>query len=126
MSKIRLTESELIQIIKRVINEQSSYPMTETTQGGGTYTRSKPLNVPDDPYYYAYENGEVYTKKKTEVSFRKVTNPTINHNGDNKAWCAIYIKYGHILNMGDKPGEKYCQKYRNMFNQYIGKRVDLY
>jgi hypothetical protein len=126
MSKIRLTESELIQIIKRVINEQSSYPMTGTPQGGGAYTRGRPLNVPTDPYYYAYENGKVYTRKKTESSFREVTNPVVNKTGDNKAWCAIDIKYGHILNIPDNTGAKYCGKYTNMFSQYTGKRIDLY
>jgi hypothetical protein len=124
MSKIRLTESELIQIIKRVINEDEQWT-TRSVQSGGTYTRVRPLNVPDDPYYYAYEDGRVYTKKKTESSFREVTNPTLNRTGDNKAWCAIDIKYGHILGIPDNTGDKYCRNYRNMFSQYTGKRIDL-
>jgi len=121
MKKIRLTESELIQIIKRVINEQWT---SHSVQSGNIYTRNKPLNVPDDPYYYAYENGKVYTKKKTESSFKEVTNPTVNKTGDNKAWCTIDIKYGHILEIPDTVGEKYCRKYTNMFSQYTGKRID--
>ena len=123
MNKTRITESQLIQIIKRVINEQG---ISRSVQSGNIYTRSKPLNVPDDPYYYAYENGKVYTKKKTESSFREVTNPTVNKTGDNKAWCAIDIKYGHILEIPDLVGQNYCGKYTNMFSQYTGKRTDLY
>ena len=50
---IKITESQLKQMVKRMIMEQ---PTTSK------YTRENPLKPKNDPYEYAYEDNVLYTK----------------------------------------------------------------
>jgi len=108
--KLRLSESDLVRLIRKVINEQV------TKQ----YTKQNPLIIPNDPYVYAYETSPVnnlYAKLKTEKNPYKwgVVNPTSKQ----KAYCSIYYKYGHILEMPEQLQTRYCSNLnRDDYHQY--------
>jgi hypothetical protein len=108
--KLRLSESDLVRLIRKVINEQV------TRQ----YTRQNPLIIPNDPYVYAYETSPVnnlYAKLKTEKNPYKWR--AVNPNTKQKAYCSIYYKYGHILEMPEQLQTRYCSNLnRDSYQQY--------
>jgi hypothetical protein len=110
--KLILSESDLIRLIRKVLNEQNKIQ----------YTRENPLIIPSDPYVYAYETDPVnnlYFKLKTEQNQYKwgVVNPTSKQ----KAYCSIYYKYGHILEMPEQLETSYCSNLnRDSYQQYSG------
>jgi len=108
--KLRLSESDLVRLVKKVLTEQ------ETIQ----YKRENPLVIPNDPYVYAYETSPVnnlYTKLKTETNPYKWN--VVNPNSKQKAFCSIYYKYGHILEMPEQLQNRYCSNInKDDYSQY--------
>ena len=108
--KLRLSESDLVRLIRKVINEQV------TKQ----YTKQNPLIIPNDPYVYAYETSPVnnlYVKLKSEKNPYKWG--AVNPDTKQKAYCSIYYKYGHILGMPEQIQARYCSNLnRDSYQQY--------
>ena len=70
--KLRLSESDLVRLIRKVINEDGfgsdSFVVLKNT-------RQNPLDIPNDPYLYANEGDNYYVTKKTNpTDWRLVTN----------------------------------------------------
>jgi len=106
MKKIRLTESELIQIIKRIVNEQA------TT----VYTKNNPFKPNKDSYEYAFEEGVIYTKKKNSPNWIML-NP--NNNANHKTYfCAIDKAYGKQLGIDPGLAKDLCAEFPIKFSGY--------
>lgn len=143
---IRLTESNLIKLIQKIVSEQVREKESDSTILGDRaeeyykmypehryepfehkYSQAKPLIIPNDPYVYTYNfvgtdwAGNVYklyTKLKTENKYKwREVNPVDNQ----KEYCTIYYKYGHILEMLEKVETSYCSNInRNNIPKYMG------
>ena len=112
--KLRLSESDLVRLIRKVINEQQ-YGTTPTTSGTSRYkyTRSNPLKIPKDPYIYAYEGSNDFTPllfvKNIERGDREWIDIDKTNRADTKKfYYSICDKYGHLLGMqcANRHGEK--------------------
>jgi hypothetical protein len=75
MKKLRLTESNLVRLIRKVINEDG--------MGSENFlvlknTRQNPLDRPNDPYLYANEGDKYYVAKKNDpTNWTLVTNTNV-------------------------------------------------
>jgi hypothetical protein len=95
---IQITESQLKQMVKRMIMEQPTV---------SKYTRDNPLKPKNDPFEYAYENNVLYTKKKGETDWREISRENLGDNYKfDSAIGAIKNKFGKELGMSNLPDEE--------------------
>jgi hypothetical protein len=132
---LRLTESDLVKLIQKVVSEQidydkeyyEKYPQHKEEIAENKYPRERPLIIPNDPNVYSYVFSgsdaagyvySLYTKLKTE---NKWTWRRVNPVDNQKAYCSIYYKYGDILGMPEKTQTSYCSNInRNAIPKYTG------
>lgn len=107
---LRLTESDLVRLIRKVINEQQ-YDTRPTTNGTSRYkyTRSNPLKIPKDPYIYAYEGpGLLFVKNIERGDTEWIDIDKTNRAVTKKFIYSVCDKYGYLLGMqcANRQGEK--------------------
>ena len=117
---LRLTESDLVKLIQKVVSEQYNSMYTTSETGRYKYSRLNPLKIPKDPYIYAYEGSKdgsplLYVKniKRGDTDWIKIDEA----KGDRKKfYYAICDMYGHLLGMNcANHGEK-TPKYTGPLN----------
>lgn len=89
--KYKLTESDLVRLVRKVINEQQVVADINNLP----HTRRNPLIIPNDPYIYSYEGNEDFyiAKKDTPNMWKKVVDEYIKNE----------IKYKYFHQLGYKP-----------------------
>lgn len=98
---VRLTESDLVKLVKRVIQEQAAAPVAGETQVSGPFG--------DIPQYYVYEKNNKFFIYQTNASTK---NPTLlggtlwsnNGQGYNSKQEAEKVITSVLPSAGDQPG----------------------
>lgn len=106
----RLTELDLVRLIRKVINEQQygTMPITSGTSRY-KYTRKNPLKIPKDPYIYAYEGPRLLFVKNIERGDTEwIDIDKTDRAVAKKFMYSVCDKYGYLLGMecADRHGEK--------------------